>query len=129
MANNLMAIMALETNRTFNEKQINKQGYFGLIGFGNSTVLDFQRTLSKDITKQKILDCGAVEQLYYVKERFKFVQKYLMNNGEGGVLSDFTDLYLAVLYPVKSGLKKGEDSKQKIIFDGNKGDKIPGIAN
>ncbi|MDR6464969.1 M23 family metallopeptidase [Chryseobacterium sediminis] len=121
MANNLMAIMALETNKTFDPKTQNANGYFGLTGFGASTVEDFQRTLSKSITKEKILKSTGVEQLYYVKERFKFVQKYLMNNGKGGILSDFTDLYLAILYPTKSGLMKGEDSKQKIIFDASKG--------
>ncbi|MGE8432162.1 M23 family metallopeptidase [Chryseobacterium joostei] len=123
MANNLMAIMALETNKTFDPKSSNKNGYFGLIGFGNPVVEDFQRTIDKSITKQKILNCTAVEQLYYVKERFKFVQKYLMNNGKGGTLTDFTDLYLAVLYPAKSGLLKGEDSENKIIFDASKGKK------
>jgi murein DD-endopeptidase MepM/ murein hydrolase activator NlpD len=121
MANNLMAIMALETNKTFDPKTQNANGYFGLTGFGMSTVEDFQRTLDKSITKQKIMNSSAVEQLYYVKERFKFVQKYLMNNGKGGILSDFTDLYLAILYPTKSGLGRGEDSKQKIIFDASKG--------
>jgi len=121
MANNLMAIIALETNKSFNPKSSNKNGYFGLIGFGNPVIEDFQRTLDKSITKEKVLNSSAVEQLYYVKERFKFVQKHLMNNGKGGVLSDFTDLYLAVLYPSKSGLSNGEDAKQKIIFDASKG--------
>lgn len=123
MSNNLMAIIALETNKTFDPKTSNKNGYFGLIGFGAPVIADFQRTLDKSITKQKILACTAVEQLYYVKERFKFVQKHLMNNGKGGILTDFTDLYLAVLYPAKSGLLSGEDVKYKVIFDASKGKK------
>ncbi|WP_008588444.1 M23 family metallopeptidase [Niabella soli] len=111
MANNLMACMALETGGTFNPHDSNKNGYFGLIGFGDGSVMDI------GTTRENIMTIDGISQLNWVKKRLQYVQKYLMNNGKGGVLRDFTDLYLAVIYPTKSGLLQNEDAKTKIIFD------------
>jgi hypothetical protein len=111
-ANWLMAIMALETSRTFSpstgtftkEKKDNQNGFVGLIQFG--------KEVSKDLGTKRtdLIKMTALEQLDYVEKYFKLKQFE-------GKLKTITDLYLAVNYQVACG--HGSE-KNYVVYDNTK---------
>ena len=85
-----MAVMALETQKTFNPSKQNSFGYTGLIQFGNAAASRLGTTTSA----LKIM--SAINQLNYV-------EKYFSLKEFNEKLNTLTDLYLAVLYPTACG--------------------------
>ena len=70
MANNLMALMHLETGGSFDPKQPNGLGYYGLIQFGKAARTDLK------ISKERLVSMSAVEQLDWVKKYFELYDRY-----------------------------------------------------
>ncbi|MGM5630056.1 LysM peptidoglycan-binding domain-containing protein [Apibacter raozihei] len=97
-ANWLMAVMALETNRTFSpecgtfqkHKDNLRNGYVGLIQIGKDAAIDL------GVLRTDLLKMTAEQQLIYVEKFYK--QKRF-----SGKLKTKTDLYLAVNYPIACG--------------------------
>jgi N-acetylmuramoyl-L-alanine amidase len=85
-ANSLMAIMAFETNRTFDPSKQNAYGFTGLIQFGKDAAADL------GTTTDKLKAMNAVTQLDYVKAYFS-LSKFK------GKISNLTEMYLAINYP------------------------------
>ncbi|WP_310555886.1 hypothetical protein [Flavobacterium sp.] len=111
-ANWLMAVMALETGRSFSptvgtfkkHKDNSKIGYVGLIQIGKDAATDLK------VNRTDLLKLNGVEQLEYVEKFFKqdkFKDK----------LKTKTDLYLAVNYPNACG--KGTE-KDYVVYDSSK---------
>lgn len=106
-ANWLMAVMALETARTFKptvgtfkkHKDESKQGYVGLIQFGKAAALDL------NITRTELYKMTIEEQLKYVEDHFTKRKSKLKTK---------TDLYLAVNYPAAAG--HGEEPNY-VVYD------------
>jgi hypothetical protein len=84
----LMAVMALETAKTFSPSIDNGIGYVGLIQFGK----DAAETAKT--TQQKLVKMTFIEQMDYV-------QKFLIDKKDK--YKTLVDLYLAVLYPNACG--------------------------
>jgi hypothetical protein len=111
-ANWLMAVMALETGRTFSpicgtfkkHKNDAKNGYVGLIQIGKVAAIDL------GVKRSDLLKLSAVAQLEYVEKFFK--QKKF-----DGKLKTKTDLYLAVNYPNACG--HGTE-KDYVVYDSTK---------
>jgi len=95
-ANWLMAIMALETQKSFNPSKQNRFGYTGLIQLGEDAASRLGTTTSA------LKRMSAVNQLDYV-------EKYFSLKEFNGKLNTLTDLYLAVLYPTACGHGKEKD--------------------
>lgn len=93
-ANWLMAVMALETGRTFNPAIQNSLGYTGLIQFGKMVAQDLGTTTAK----LKLMT--DLEQLEYVEE---YLAKYKSK------LVTLTDIYLSILYPKACGYGSQRD--------------------
>lgn len=112
-ANWLMAVMALETGRSFdptigtfksNQDDNRKGGYVGLIQFGRDASIDL------GVKRSTLIKMTAEKQLDYVEKHF--LQKRFR-----GKLNTKTDLYLAVNYPNASG--RGTE-KNYVVYDSNK---------
>ncbi|MFC7773126.1 LysM peptidoglycan-binding domain-containing protein [Flavobacterium sp. GCM10027622] len=111
-ANWLMAVMALETGRTFSptcgtfkkHKDDSKNGYVGLIQIGKVAAIDL------GVKRTELLKLTNTEQLEYVEKFFK--QKKFT-----GKLKTKTDLYLAVNYPNACG--HGTE-KDYVVYDSSK---------
>lgn len=88
----LMAVMALETAKTFSPSITNSLGYTGLIQFGKAAAQDL------GTTTDALRKMSAVEQLDYV---YKYLSKYKSK------FNSLTDVYLSVLFPYAVG--KGDD--------------------
>lgn len=86
MANNLMALMHLETAGTFSPSKDNGKGYYGLIQFGEEAAIDLKTTTGY------LRKLSAVEQLDWVKNYFKLYNRYQRINS-------FVEMYLTILYP------------------------------
>ncbi len=95
-ANWLMAIMALETQKSFNPSKQNRFGYTGLIQLGEDVASRLGTTTSA------LKRMSAVNQLDYV-------EKYFSLKEFNGKLNTLTDLYLAVLYPTACGHGKEKE--------------------
>ena len=95
-ANWLMAVMALETQKTFNPSKQNRFGYTGLIQLGEDAASRLGTTTSA------LKRMSAVNQLDYV-------EKYFSLKEFNGKLNTLTDLYLAVLYPTACGHGKEKE--------------------
>ena len=125
--NDLMAVMAVETGRSFLPYQLsNKKGHpqpksasevtesmvasraVGLIQFTRSAVDELNAQLSKDgktsISKLKLAQMSAVEQLDYVELHIKTAADRHMK----GKRLTLSDLYTSVFAPAHMG--KGEDA-------------------
>ncbi|MFD2907370.1 DUF4280 domain-containing protein [Flavobacterium ardleyense] len=117
-ANWLMAVMALETGRTFSptvgtfqkHKDDTKNGYVGLIQIGKDAAIDL------GVKRSDLIKLNAYKQLEYVEKFFKqprFKDK----------LKTKTDLYLAVNYPNACGHGKEKDyvvyNSSKAAYDDN----------
>ena len=118
----LRAVIKFETAFTMSHKIQNpKSGATGLIQFMPSTAID----LGTDTAMLKRM--SAIKQL-------DFVEKYFSQKRFNGKLNEFTDLYLAVLYPASVGkadgyiLGKGNQidsiAAKNWLFDKNKDKKI-----
>lgn len=122
-ANWLMAVMALETNRSFSskvgtfkkhyEKDNNYDGnvgYIGLIQFGKDAAIDIKTT------RKALYNMTSEQQLDYV---YKF---YSLSRFRGK-LNTITDFYLAVNYPVACGNGTNKNYKvyayPKSAYDSN----------
>lgn len=111
-ANWLMAVMALETQRTFSPKcgtfkkhnDDTKNGYVGLIQIGKAAAIDL------GVKRSELVKLTATAQLEYVEKFFK--QKKFE-----GKLKTKTDLYLAVNYPNACG--HGTE-KDYVVYDSTK---------
>lgn len=104
MANNLMALMHLETDKTFDPKKPNGVGYYGLIQFGKAARTDLK------ITKERLVSMSAVEQLDWVQKYFELYDRYKK-------IHSFLEMYLTILYP---STVTGKEIKDKdIIFRDN----------
>ncbi|WP_428067674.1 hypothetical protein [Chryseobacterium gambrini] len=112
-ANWLMAVMALETGRSFdptvgtfksNQDDSRKGGYVGLIQFGQVASIDL------GIKRSELIKMTAEKQLDYVEKHF--LQKRFQ-----GKLKTKTDLYLAVNYPKACG--HGTE-KDYVVYDSTK---------
>ncbi|PZX93686.1 hypothetical protein DOS84_09770 [Flavobacterium aquariorum] len=111
-ANWLMAVMALETGRTFSptcgtfkkHKDDTKNGYVGLIQIGKVAAIDL------GVKRSELIKLSATAQLDYVEKFFK--QKKF-----DGKLKTKTDLYLAVNYPNACG--HGTE-KNYVVYDSTK---------
>ena len=111
-ANWLMAVMALETGRTFSptcgtfkkHKDDTKNGYVGLIQIGKVAAIDL------GVKRSDLIKLTAEEQLVYVEKFFR--QKKF-----AGKLKTKTDLYLAVNYPAACGHGTERDY---VVYDSNK---------
>lgn len=111
-ANWLMAVMALETGRTFSptcgtfkkHKDDKKNGYVGLIQIGKVAAIDL------NVKRSELIKLSATAQLDYVEKFFK--QKKF-----DGKLKTKTDLYLAVNYPNACG--HGTE-KDYVVYDSTK---------
>ena len=100
MANNLMALMHLESAGTFSPKVDNHldkdsegYGYVGLIQFGNKAVTELSKIYGK-ITKKQLVSMSAVQQLDWVKKYFQMHDYYKK-------VHSFVEMYLIILYPGK----------------------------
>lgn len=87
MANNLMALIHLETDGSFDPSIINSLGYVGLVQIGAEAREDL------GVTKNELANMSAIEQLEYVKEYFK------LYNNRHKKIDSFVEMYLTVLYP------------------------------
>lgn len=98
-ASELMSVMHLETNRTFNPAADNNAGYSGLIQFSDASAksVGSTRTALKKMT--------FVEQMDYVKKYFE---------KKKDALKTMTDLYLLVL---KQNAVGQGGNKDYILFD------------
>ncbi|GAB0156699.1 hypothetical protein CHRYSEOSP005_19660 [Chryseobacterium sp. Alg-005] len=112
-ANWLMAVMALETGRSFdptvgtfksNQDDNRTGGYVGLIQFGKPAAIDL------GVKRSELIKMSAEKQLDYVEKHF--LQKRF-----AGKLKTKTDLYLAVNYPKACG--HGTE-KDYVVYDSNK---------
>ncbi|WP_201628010.1 LysM peptidoglycan-binding domain-containing protein [Psychrobacter maritimus] len=104
MANNLMALMHLETGGSFDPKQPNGVGYYGLIQFGELARTDLK------ISKERLVSMSAVEQLDWVKKYFELYDRYKK-------VHSFLEMYLTILYP---STVTGKELKDKdIVFRDN----------
>lgn len=111
-ANWLMAVMALETGRTFSatcgtfkkHKNDAKNGYVGLIQIGKVAAIDL------GVKRSDLIKLSATAQLDYVEKFYK--QKKF-----DGKLKTKTDLYLAVNYPNACG--HGTE-KDYVVYDSTK---------
>ena len=111
-ANWLMAVMALETGRSFSatagtfkkHKDDSKNGYVGLIQIGKVAAIDLgvKRTDLLKLTNTKQLD---------------YVEKFFQQKKFAGKLKTKTDLYLAVNYPNACG--HGTE-KDYVVYDSTK---------
>lgn len=111
-ANWLMAVMALETGRSFSatagtfkkHKDDTKNGYVGLIQIGKVAAIDLgvKRTDLLKLTNTKQLD---------------YVEKFFQQKKFTGKLKTKTDLYLAVNYPNACG--HGTE-KDYVVYDSTK---------
>lgn len=95
-ASELMAVMHLETNRTFNPAADNNAGYSGLIQFSDASAKSVQTT------RAALKKMTFIEQMDYVKKYFE---------KKKDALKTMTDLYLLVL-------------KQNAVGQGANGDYI-----
>ncbi|WP_438711325.1 hypothetical protein ACSTS3_22750 [Aquimarina muelleri] len=91
-ANWLMAVMALETEGTFDYQTDNGIGYVGLVQFGEDAVKDI------GTTQKSLLSMSRFEQLDYVEQWI---------GRKKDKINCLTDVYLSVLLPDKTG--KGSD--------------------
>ena len=87
-ANWLMAVMALETEGTFNHKTDNGIGYVGLVQFGDAAASDLKTTT------KKLVAMSRLEQLDYV-------EKWIARKKDK--IKCLTDVYLSVLLPNSTG--------------------------
>ncbi|HVI46644.1 MAG TPA: DUF4280 domain-containing protein [Chitinophaga sp.] len=106
-ANWLMAVMALETGRTFSptcgtfqkHKDDTKEGYVGIIQIGKIASIDI------DVLRSDIIKMTAEEQL-------DVAEKFLMRNKSK--YKSKTDLYLAINYPNACG---HGDEPNYVVYD------------
>lgn len=98
-ASELMSVIHLETNKTFNPAADNGAGYSGLIQFSNKSASDV------NTTRAELKKMTFVKQMDYVKEYF---------SRKKGDLKTMTDLYLLVLKPNAVGQGANKDF---ILFD------------
>lgn len=104
MANNLIALMHLETDRSFSPKADNGAGYVGLIQFGELARTDL------NISKETLKSMSAVKQLDWVKKYFELYDRYKK-------VHSFLEMYLTILYPSTVTGKELKD--EDIIFRDN----------
>jgi murein DD-endopeptidase MepM/ murein hydrolase activator NlpD len=98
-ANWLMAVMALETGRTFDPSITNDLGYTGLIQFGKPAAIDLKSSTAE------LRKMDSLAQLDYVENYFlKYKSK----------LKTITDLYLSVLFPSAAG---NGSNPNYVVFD------------
>jgi len=93
-ANWLMAVMALETEGTFNHQTDNGIGYVGLIQFGAAAASDLKTTT------KKLVAMSRLEQLDYV-------EKWIGRKKDK--IKCLTDVYLSVLLPNSTGKGNEKD--------------------
>lgn len=98
-ASELMSVMHLETNKTFNPAADNGAGYSGLIQFSDESAKSVGTTRT------------ALKEMTFVQQ-MDFVKKYFY--GKKDVLHTMTDLYLLVLK--QNAVGHGND-KDYILFD------------
>jgi hypothetical protein len=98
-ANWLMAVMALETEGTFDPTTDNGIGFVGLIQFGEDAASDL------GTTREDLVKMTALAQLDYV-------EKWIARKKDK--IKCITDLYLSILLPVKTG--KGSEKKY-VLWD------------
>ena len=112
-ANWLMAVIALETGRSFdptvgtfksNPDDNRNGGYVGLIQFGKGASIDL------GVKRSELIEMSAEKQLDYV-------EKYFSQKRFQGKLKTKTDLYLAVNYPKACG--HGTE-KDYVVYDSSK---------
>ncbi|MGP4120778.1 LysM peptidoglycan-binding domain-containing protein [Psychrobacter aquimaris] len=107
MANNLMALMHLETEGSFDPSKVNSLGFVGLVQMG----ADVRKDLG--VSSDKLRNMSAVEQLDWVK---KYFQLY---NNRYKKIDSFLEMYLTILRP-KSVKPEGIDiNENEIIFKDN----------
>lgn len=117
-ANWLMAVMALETGRSFSptcgtfqkHKDNTKIGYVGLIQIGKDAAIDIS------VERTELLKMTGLQQLDYV-------EKFFQQKKFAGKLKTKTDLYLAVNYPNACGHGTEKDyvvyNSDKDAYDDN----------
>ncbi|OLF38095.1 MULTISPECIES: LysM peptidoglycan-binding domain-containing protein [unclassified Psychrobacter] len=107
MANNLMALMHLETGGGFDPSKVNSLGYVGLVQMGAAVREDL------GVSSKELLNMLAVEQLDWVK---KYFQLY---NNRYKKIDSFLEMYLTILYP-NSVRPAGDDvDDNDVIFKDN----------
>lgn len=107
MANNLMALMHLETEGTFDPSKVNSLGFVGLVQIG----ADARKDLG--VSKDRLRNMSAVEQLDWVKKYFQLYNNRYKN------IDSFLEMYLTILYP-KTVKPAGVDvDDNDIIFRNN----------
>ncbi len=94
----LMAVMALETARSFDPAKDNGRGYVGLIQFGSAAASDLGTTTAQ------LKAMSFIEQMDYV-ERFLAPRK--------AKYKTLVDVYLSVLYPAACG--QGENRNYVVL--------------
>lgn len=88
----LMGVMELETAGTFDPSITNSLGYTGLIQFGKVAAVEVGSTTDK------LRKMDACCQLFYVE---KYLAKFK------GKMNSFSDVYLAVFFPLAMGKPDG----------------------
>lgn len=112
MANNLMACMHLESNRSFNPAIENDAGYVGLIQFGKDVIADLKKNTDSTLTKEKLRKMSGVQQLDLVKAHFMWADHHKL-------MKSLTDMYLYINYP--NALLLGKNKPSNILYQGGKG--------
>ena len=107
MANNLMALMHLETEGTFDPSKVNSLGFVGLVQMGAGAREDL------NVSKDKLRNMSAVEQLDWVK---KYFQLY---NNRYKKIDSFLEMYLTILRPASVKPEGIDIDDNEIIFKDN----------
>ena len=107
MANNLMALMHLETEGTFDPSKVNSLGFVGLVQMGAGARKDL------NVSKDKLRNMSAVEQLDWVK---KYFQLY---NNRYKKIDSFLEMYLTILRPASVKPEGIDIDDNEIIFKDN----------
>lgn len=107
MANNLMALMHLETEGSFDPSKVNSLGFVGLVQMGAGARKDL------NISKDKLRNMSAVEQLDWVK---KYFQLY---NNRYKKIDSFLEMYLTILRPASVKPEGIDIDDNEIIFKDN----------
>lgn len=107
MANNLMALMHLETEGSFDPSKVNSLGFVGLVQMGAGARKDL------GVSSDELSNMSAVEQLNWVKKYFQLYGNRYKK------IDSFLEMYLTILRP-KSVNPEGVDiNESEIIFKDN----------
>ena len=107
MANNLMALMHLETEGTFDPSKVNSLGFVGLVQMGAGAREDL------NVSKDKLRNMSAVEQLDWVKRYFQ------LYNNRYKKIDSFLEMYLTILRPASVKPEGIDIDDNEIIFKDN----------